>query len=129
MIDLSYLLYTSLQIPILNTSLLGLLRVYHEAFENYLITDLKFNRPIQFGGQELNLEGLLEEWAEFKYYGLTMALIYLPCMCAKPENIPDMEALDMKDLSDSEDSKFSNFMNVEYTLPRLTNFANFHLPV
>jgi len=128
MIDLSYVLYTSLQIPVLNKNVLDLLRVYHEAFENHLTKRLKFKRPIQFGCQELNWEFLQEEWAAYKYYGLTMALLYLPCMCANQGNIPALEVIDLKDLGDTEVSMFSNLMNVEHTLPRLTNLVKFHLP-
>lgn len=84
--------------------------------------------PIPFGEQELSWEFLLEEWEAYKYYGATMALIFLPCMCANPEHIPDMETMEMHDFDRKADDKFSEFLNMDFTMPRVANLAKNHLP-
>ena len=110
---------------------MDLLRAYHDAFHEYLTNELKFTQPIAFGEQELTWEFLMEEWKIYKYYGLTSAFMFLPCMCANPESIPDMETMvaeDFEKKADKTEEKFADFLNTEHTLPKIYNLAKNYLP-
>jgi len=97
-LDLSYLFFTSVRNDVLNRHYFELLRVYFDSFQQFISVRTNQKAPLSFQGHELTWEAFKEEWNEYKFYGLMLAILYAPpskgdrvvvfCFCFFAKNQP-----------------------------------------
>lgn len=134
--DLSYFLFTSINMAVLNENFNELLKTYHESF-NAFITSHDCGKGaslLQFNGDELTWEYFNIEFEQYRSYGTTSALLYTPLMLESPDTAPDLDKISVDDLrkhlgTDQSSSGATQIWKDKAIREKLLAIASGHLPM
>jgi len=118
-LDLSYLLFTSVQNDVLNGHLLDLLKIYFHTFEEHVAA----SKPT-FKDHALSWEDFMEEWEEFKNFGLTLTVMFAPPSKVESKliQIKSLQNFDFSVCNRRKHSRYGDAQNVGHPRPKGQKF-------
>lgn len=120
-VDLSYFIFTSPSMSVLNEQKEELLRIYHAEFVNFT---KKLGLPDEL---QQTFEEFMEEMDHFKFYGIVMGIMLLPIISANSVDVPDMDSF-TGDITNTEetDKFFGDMMKSKVGEKKLLNLIKNH---
>jgi len=118
-LDLGYFLHTSPQIPIVNDRMEELLLIYHNEFT-------RFTKMMGYENKELTFDQLLEEFQEFRLYGVGMGILLAPAVSAQKEDVPDMEKMSTEISEELVDEFLGGWLKGDAVINKLVNLCSKH---
>jgi len=124
-VDLSYFIYTSVDMELNNGKHMTLLKTYYDEFASFA---QKLGVPCD--DVALDYDTFLQEYDQYRYYGFMMALMSCPMMFADKKDIPDMNEMDEEKMKaeDGCNAFFGEMMKGDRLTQKIKDMVTIHWP-